>query len=339
MPFLSVIIPVYNVEKYLEQCVDSVLNQHLQDYELILVDDGSPDQCPQICDSYAAQHPEVRVIHQKNGGLSAARNAGIKEAEGEYIMFMDSDDWWNPDVDVDGIMNEVRSRRTVQMFLFTSLDYIDGEGYYRRNEHHRLDQIRTQKTEYYYQDLLSNGNLEVSACTKILSRAFILNNNLYFADGLLGEDNQWMIRVLRKLQSVQIINQPLYICRISRSDSITHTIKGKNVSDMLKIVQESMDYCRDEEVDRRIAELELCFCSYLWFSALGLSNKLSKADRNALLPLFKETAYVCQYSQSPKTRLAYTVYKLFGIRITAAILGKYISLKGKANLNKEKVDK
>lgn len=338
MPFLSVIIPVYNVEKYLSQCVDSVLNQHLQDYEIILVDDGSPDQCPQICDQYAAQHSEVHVIHQKNGGLSAARNAGMKAAAGEYIIFMDSDDWWNPDVNVQEMLKSVRSQSSVQMFLFTSHDYIDGVGYYKRNEHQQLDRIRTQKVEYYYQDLLANGNLEVSACTKILKRNFLLNNELFFAEGLLGEDNHWMIRVLRKLQEVAIINQPLYICRISRNDSITHTIKKKNVSDLLNIVQESVSYYQSEGISRDREPMELCFCSYLWFSALGLSQNSSKEDRKALLPQFKETASVCQYSNSPKTRLAYTVYKLFGIRITAAILGKYISLKGKANLNKEKID-
>lgn len=335
-PYLSVIIPVYNVEKYIRQCIDSVLGQQLHDYEVILVDDGSPDLSPQICDEYANRYQEITVIHQKNRGLSEARNAGIKLARGTYIVFMDSDDWWNSDVNVNGIMEIVRNKVNIDMYLFTSLDYIDGVGYYKRKEHYNLDQIRTQKVEYYYQDLLSNGNLEVSACTKILNREFLLNNNLLFVGGLLGEDNQWMIRVLRKLQTVQVINEPLYICRISRNDSITHTIKKKNVDDLLRIIRESISYYQMEQSNTQIMKLELCFCAYLWFCALGLSQGLSKEEQYSLLPTFKSTNMVCQYSNSPKTRIAYTINRILGIRATSFVLGKYIRLKNRINLNKNK---
>lgn len=92
-PKISIIIPVYNVENYLQQCVDSVLAQTYQDFEVILVDDGSLDNCPRICDEYAQKDSRVHVIHQKNSGVSAARNIGIEHAKGEWITFVDSDDW------------------------------------------------------------------------------------------------------------------------------------------------------------------------------------------------------------------------------------------------------
>lgn len=97
MPVISVIVPVYKVEAYLPRCVDSILNQSFSDFELILVDDGSPDNCGAICDAYAAKDHRVRVIHQKNSKVSAARNAGIDIAEGEWIAFIDSDDWIHKD--------------------------------------------------------------------------------------------------------------------------------------------------------------------------------------------------------------------------------------------------
>lgn len=90
---VSVIVPVYNVEKYLPQCMDSLLNQTLKELEIILVDDGSPDNCPALCDEYAKQFPHIKVIHKKNGGLGYARNSGMEIAEGEYIAFVDSDDY------------------------------------------------------------------------------------------------------------------------------------------------------------------------------------------------------------------------------------------------------
>ena len=94
MPLIGVIIPVYNVEKYLEQCVDSVLNQSFKDIEIILVDDGSKDSSGEICDYYKEKDSRVKVIHKENGGLSDARNMGIRQCSSEYILFLDSDDYW-----------------------------------------------------------------------------------------------------------------------------------------------------------------------------------------------------------------------------------------------------
>ena len=92
-PLISVIVPIYNVEKYLARCVDSIVNQTYKNLEIILVDDGSPDRCPQMCDDYAEKDSRIKVVHKKNGGLSDARNAGMAVATGEYISFIDSDDW------------------------------------------------------------------------------------------------------------------------------------------------------------------------------------------------------------------------------------------------------
>ena len=93
MPKVSIVVPIYNVEKYLEQCIDSIINQTLKEIEIILVDDGSPDNCPQICDDYVKKDSRIKVVHKTNGGLSSARNAGIEIATGDYIGFVDSDDY------------------------------------------------------------------------------------------------------------------------------------------------------------------------------------------------------------------------------------------------------
>ena len=94
---ISVIVPIYKVEEYLGRCVDSLLQQSFGDFEIILVDDGSPDGCGAICDAYASQDPRVRAVHKSNGGLSSARNAGLHVARGDVIAFVDSDDWVSPD--------------------------------------------------------------------------------------------------------------------------------------------------------------------------------------------------------------------------------------------------
>lgn len=335
--FLSIIIPVYKVEKYLRQCVDSIISQNLKDIEIILVDDGSPDNCPIMCDEYAKEYSNISVIHKPNGGLSSARNTGIDNATGEYIMFLDSDDWWNPSVNVKNILESVHSHPETEMFLLSSLDYIEGMGFYKRKEHQNLSYISTDSVLSYYNGLLNNGNLEVHAATKILKTSFIKNNNLYFKKGICGEDNEWMIRILRCLNAVQIINEPIYIYRSGRVGSITNTIKIKNIQDLLEIINDSIFY-HNQNPNFEVKNLEFCFCAYLWFTALGLSNQLSTHDKNTLKPLFKETAFICKYSNSPKTKLAYTAYKLLGLTVTSKLLGKYINLKSKKSINKTKVD-
>lgn len=325
MPFLSVIIPIYNVEKYLRQCIDSVIQQHIEDMELILVDDGSPDKCPDICNEYAHNYSFIKVIHKKNGGLSDARNRGLKEANGQYVIFMDSDDWWNPNVSVQKMLEYVQGNPSIDMLLFTSYDYIEGEGYFQRNEHQRFDQIDVSSVKKFYQSLLENGNMEVAAYTKILKREFLIENELYFKLNLLSEDNEWIIRLYRVLSNVEIVNKPLYIYRVGREDSISNTIKKKNILDLLSIVKESIDYYSKN--DNAIKEQELCFASYLWFCALGLANRLSKKELAEVKPLFKSTSSVCLYSNSKKTKLCNSVYRIFGFTITVKILGFYLKRK------------
>lgn len=95
---LSIIVPVYNTEKYIHRCVESLINQSVKDYEIILVDDGSPDNCPKICDEYAEKYANIKVIHKTNGGLSSARNAGLRAADGDFVAFADSDDFVHRDM-------------------------------------------------------------------------------------------------------------------------------------------------------------------------------------------------------------------------------------------------
>ena len=119
-PLLSVIIPVYKVEKYLRQCVDSVINQTYKNLEIILVDDGSPDNCGKICDEYAEKDKRVKVIHQLNKGLSGARNTGTEQASGEYIAFVDSDDWLDVHMyeDLFGVLNKYNFCGQVKYLFF-----------------------------------------------------------------------------------------------------------------------------------------------------------------------------------------------------------------------------
>ena len=116
----SVIVPIYKVEKYLNKCIDSILKQTFQDFELILVDDGSPDKCPKICDEYAKKDKRVRVIHKENAGLVAARNTGIKEAKGDYICYVDGDDWISENL-LQTVWSKAVSKYDVEMVVYSAV--------------------------------------------------------------------------------------------------------------------------------------------------------------------------------------------------------------------------
>ena len=124
MPVISVIVPVYKVEPYLHQCLDSVLAQSFTDFELILIDDGSPDNCGAICDEYAARDSRIYVIHQENAGQGKARNVGMDRASGKYLIFLDSDDYWLPTT-LEALYTEAERNQT-QVLVFGAMPFWDG---------------------------------------------------------------------------------------------------------------------------------------------------------------------------------------------------------------------
>ena len=173
MPKISVIVPVYNVEKYLRRCVDSILSQTFSDFELILVDDGSPDGRPGICDDYKESDDRVRVIHKKNGGVSSARNAGLEEARGEWIAFIDSDDW------VCRKYLDILFKACVENnVLFSSCEMLVADNYF---------ELDIDKTAAEIVDSTYHLTKRFEACGKLFAREIIgekkFNQNL-----IIGED-------------------------------------------------------------------------------------------------------------------------------------------------------
>lgn len=193
---LSVIVPIYKVEKYLRKCVDSILNQDLapEEYEIILVDDGSPDNCGAIADEYAAKYCNIRVIHQENGGLSMARNAGLAAANGEYIQFVDSDDFLEPNV-LGALVCKMDS---------DGLDVLRFD-YQNVNEDYEVFQpYKDVKPFVDLRDSICDGETFLNerlgyACYAvqfIIKRDLLIENNLFFKPGIYFEDTEWTPRML-----------------------------------------------------------------------------------------------------------------------------------------------
>lgn len=201
-PLISVIVPIYKVEQYLDRCVQSIVDQTYQNLEIILVDDGSPDACPAICDSWAARDCRVKVIHKKNGGLSSARNAGLDICRGEYVTFVDSDDWVEADM-YETLLRACNNQNT--RISVCGRYVVSADGKYIDKCYASPDSISSID---FTARMLVGDCCDSSACDKLFSKR--LWDNVRFPDGRIYEDIAIMYRVVLNSDRVAIVNRPLY---------------------------------------------------------------------------------------------------------------------------------
>lgn len=244
MPEFSIIVPVYNVEKYLNKCVDSILGQSFGDFELILIDDGSPDNCPAICDEYAKKDSRVKVIHKKNEGLSATRNAGLDVAIGEWIWFVDSDDCIHPQA----LEKAEKYLDGIDILNFGRIFYEDGEiADFTKNRVRYTGHTGLAKKEDICR-LVSKAcstDLLPYVWRNIYNREFLNKNKLSFVCGLqFAEDSAFNMEAFLKADKIFFAEEYLYAyCR--RLNSIS---KGRDKKTDLSFMDhfELYDKLRDE---------------------------------------------------------------------------------------------
>lgn len=240
MPGISVIVPVYKVEAYLSRCVDSILNQTFRDFELILVDDGSPDSCGQMCEDYAAQDSRIHVIHQENGGLSAARNAGIdwvfKNSGSQWLAFVDSDDWVAPEYleRLYGAVQETECRVSVCGLYRTAGEALPApEG--------EAPQVLAAE-EYYCSESIHGGTTMV-AWNKLYHRS--LFETLRYPKGKLHEDEFTTYLAVYEAQKVAVLAAPLY-AYFQNPAGITQTKWDPRRMHSLEAVEQQIAFAREK---------------------------------------------------------------------------------------------
>lgn len=292
MAEISFIIPVYGVEKYIHKCLDSVLNQTFKDFEVVIVDDGSPDNCPAICDEYAAKDPRVKVIHKKNGGVSAARNDGLDAASGNWAYFVDSDDWLELDsaeklynrameTGADCVMSDPivqYSNRSVRGYMFSeefcTEDRTIIEGVQKFMLCHKYNPYYTTKT-----------TVGVAApWAKFVRMDVLKNNKVCFDPYVMGrfDDGLWTLYMLDHVKRFAYLAQPTYNYRIIGT-SICYSFKPNAMEILEKGFERTEKFINDTGKDESFRKASYGrICRYL---ALQLSqyffadaNPKSKAE-------------------------------------------------------------
>lgn len=233
----SIIIPIYNVAVYLRQCLDSVLNQSFGDWESVCVNDGSTDGSDAILKEYAAKDGRFCVITQANGGLSAARNAGLKIAKGEYVVFLDSDDWLEPNTlqTIDTVLSP--TEELCDMLCFSGKRFFEVTNTFNRTDE-LIEKTYATGMDYYNGNALSHRDFAfVCVVLRAYRRTFLLENNLWFKVGIYHEDNLFTPIACYFAKNIRVINACLYNYRV-RANSITTTYNLKRLRDFMAIAND-----------------------------------------------------------------------------------------------------
>lgn len=227
MPQISIIVPVYNVEKYLSHCVESILAQTYADWELLLVDDGSPDGSGRLCDDYANKDSRIRVFHKENGGVSSARNLGLDNARGDWIIFVDSDDWIAKDT-FEYCLNSIGCENSVVTDVIRfGMDSVGGE------ESARSELKNMSKTEYVSKIVSRSTTLGV--CGGLYRKELFDKTNIRFDEALIsGEDWLVLLSLVIHAKSIAFIIKTLYYYFKDNTTSCTYKFRYKAVFSTLK---------------------------------------------------------------------------------------------------------
>ena len=318
MPKYSFVIPVYQVEEYLDECVASILKQTYQDYEIILVDDGSKDKSGEMCDAYASEHENIRVIHQKNAGAAAARNNGLENTTGDYVIFLDSDDYWS-DADglrkIDGIINEA-----VDVVAFASVNLNDETSTIQNDRYNYPPELNHMNPRECLRYMVEHDLLNMSAAKKVIRKEFMLKNGLQFKPGIRSEDVEWGIRLSIHLPRYRYLNEKLYVYR-HRKGSVTKTVGEKHLEDYLWIVRKYADF---DYQDQEIRNWLLSYVAYQYALLLAFITWVKPDKAREMLSELKQYTYLFQYTGYPRVKKISAAYRFVGFHGTRYLLALYL---------------
>lgn len=308
MSEISVIVPVYNVEKYLKRCVDSILNQSYKDFELILVDDGSKDSSGKICDEYGQTDSRVKVIHKENGGVSAARNTGLKFATGEYVMFVDSDDY----IDEDTLLE--MTKYAGSDIVTSGLRFVDiNENLLFENNNDTIEKININEfinnnyVDFYKKYILSGPY------NKLYKRQIIIQENIFFNENLsICEDGLFVINYLSVAKTISNVSKCFYnyvqysennLMSKYNSNAVDASLQLYNAKQKLMTINE----CKNEDVmnflNKEETETILGFLSQIYSRSKlknnekykKLKTELQKSQVKDLLVTYKAKSFKSKF--------------------------------------------
>ncbi len=286
---ISVIIPVYNVEKYLRECVDSVLGQTYKNYEIILVDDGSTDASGKICDEYATEFSQVSVIHKENGGLSDARNTGFVHSSGEYVYFLDSDDFIVPEAFEKLILLALKEQS--DFVFFDAVSFEDKNNDYNIPQNYaRKKQYETANGNSVLEKLIVNKDFHSAVQMYLYNKKFLEDNNLTFISGCVYEDIFFSYQAFCLAERVSHLWEKLYYRRYREDSIMTSKKSEKYFSSICKIYESIVEFSENEDIlHLSVSQKYISRCAFNVFNNYEKLNKLDKKNCKTQLDNIKSS--------------------------------------------------
>lgn len=316
--FFSIIVPVYNIEDYLKDCVSSILGQTEENFELLLIDDGSSDLSGTICNEFAKIDSRVNVIHQNNRGLSGARNAGILKSRGEYIVFCDGDDKLvQNSLDIiykklkhdsfpDILLNRFFVYDMNNKLITESLDIFD-----------KINKKTSIIEQYKYCFLLND--IQPTAWSIVIRKKYLIQKNFFFKEKLLHEDELWTPQVFLNAKTISYNSVPIYYYRKNRVGAITEKNQLKNLENKLIVIDELLNLTNALSC-KKLSQIYYARCSHILFGILKNINKISFTKN---LCDIKKYMIVFLKNYELKYKIIYLIFKLIGIKNLIKLV-KYI---------------
>lgn len=315
-PKLSIIIPLYNAEKYLSTCLDSIIAADIERLELLLIDDGSTDRSGDLCQEYEIKYPYFRYIRQENLGPSAARNRGLQEANGEYIAFFDSDDYVTP---------TALSETVFLLGQFPDSDLWVSDFCRVADNGCILD--RVYQIENREKPIAGKGYLckflKVHGCVwnvwrYIFRREFLIKNNLSFMEGInCAEDLEFMVRALIKVNNPYFFHNPYYLYRVNYGATLTRKYTAERIGQLMEMLQCSAEYLKEKNSSSGKLLLNKLFQEYLF--NLGLLQEIPMAERFQAEQSFREAAWIASLADQWDLKLFFQIVTLLGIDTSSQI--------------------
>lgn len=321
---VSFILPCYNTGRYLDKCIESIRSQTFPDWEMILIDDGSLDDTGERCDSWSALDKRIRTIHQSNQGISVARNRGLEEAEGDYVVFVDSDDFWCQNNDLEWLIQKADSYPQCDFIGFNCSYYYASSNSYRPwvTYLHALGEPVPPSEAMI--KLVQSGTIPMSACLKLLKRSTLITNNIRFQPGITAEDIPWFIQLMKLSTSCCFFNRYVYAYRQQVAGSITNSNHSRSYNNLKHIVEEQIDLLKnDRETPPELQDALFSFMAYEYCIMMGLVHDHPNARQERAY--LRSRTWLLDYRMNPKVARVAHVYRLLGYRLTELALRIYLT--------------
>lgn len=330
MMFASIIVPVYNSEKYLKSCLDSVLSQDFADYELLLVDDCSKDSSVSICKEYDSSYPQVHFIQREvNGGVGAARNTGLEYASGEYVTFLDNDDYWLDVNPLQLLLDFVQKNNKPDVLTFQTLDYWSATGTLEKPNLSEEAKVAFDKckTRHERNQCLINTRLYCSAVwSKLIRRDFIEGNEVRFPSGRRNEDSYFSLELLYHEPTIALFENPFYVWRRASANSQSAKMpKLSEVKDLFLLVDSYSKLADGQILCSEAAQEAGAFAAYLYVVLLSYLDFFSDEEIGEIRSRCISMAGILKNRGNGRVKLTRMVSRLLGIRMTSHLLGRVMA--------------